>query len=953
MADSNMYNKVPYNVVVPEFGPEREAPIYPQITRKYYCQEDLAGKTNQWGRLTWKIQQPDRSMVWSSVKLVMPMKIRCLDSGGSALDMRATQGGPACNIALSESPMTCFRQTTLSINGKTFMEDNVFRRTLNTCYRGIGPQAYGDNHSLKPIVNRNLKHRDHSTYPVIDDNGDPVEERNVRIISELPIDNAFSLLEHNSPFLERARLWQDNLSFDGIDWQGDITSYLELGPFQARARKSNTAVPYIQDFFLSLQHDTNPSRFDGQMGTSTMEHADGSITVVDVKGRVVPCKLLEFATVPVLKHHGETLNIIAGNWPAEFRCTYTRKPYLEVTYVKFPKMQPYYNLRCFEHQYQYSNDFLLEAPAADTFEMDPVTQRVTTELLAYPTKIYLWADAARAFQDSFISGGMRRSCTLSNIHCRVNQRPDIMFSPSQEECFEMFQRHTNSSLEYGTWLKSPIYCFDPVDLAQSDMLSNDARRFIMEWDCGVSLTHLQQQEQRDSLAGSSLQAAGYNVAAEVVGNSQQLDEPWPGSWNFHAATDGVERTRYPADAAVLNLMFRAQPNARPVATSQETMQPCQYPGWDIWGKGSKFMAGKTLAFSTTSPAGDVDGNTAPAFPETFRITQCLDSCYTIDGCCWVKMIRQAAGGGGPQYSMGANLYYVPRSYKFKPSQKYDPYSTTLLPWEFITATAGPDVDGDPSYAYKLKPSLHDPLISDLVPTKIFRFAEGVNAGKYFNWQGRAGTDTGIKLAFPGPVAWVTDAKGIRNDGASTEDRRGMMKIGEKVYTGIDQSVLLNEDRTNQCAVWVPILSPPEWYAEDPGVGDRYLRWRGTGGGFAEEKVVNRWCGNSAPFTIHTMVEAERFVAPDDTPGEQEAGIKFGDDPPGYLEGRATDFIQGYDLSYVGFPQDIVPQSLLPQYSLKVLYEYGNAQYQFTQDGMPVKVLPNLVPVQDSPLIPRL
>ena len=41
------------------------------------------------------------------------------------------------------------------------------------------------------------------------------------------------------------------------------------------------------------------------------------------------------------------------------------------------------------------------------------------------------------------------------------------------------------------------------------------------------------------------------------------------------------------------------------------------------------------------------------------------------------------------------------------------------------------------------------------------------------------------------------------------------------------------------------------------------------------------------------------------------------------------------------------------YTLKALYEYGNAQYQFTADGAPTKVLPNMVPVGPSPAIPQL
>jgi hypothetical protein len=41
------------------------------------------------------------------------------------------------------------------------------------------------------------------------------------------------------------------------------------------------------------------------------------------------------------------------------------------------------------------------------------------------------------------------------------------------------------------------------------------------------------------------------------------------------------------------------------------------------------------------------------------------------------------------------------------------------------------------------------------------------------------------------------------------------------------------------------------------------------------------------------------------------------------------------------------------YQLKVLYEFGNAQYQFSADAMPTKVLPNLVPVGPSAGIPYI
>ena len=231
MSDFNIYNKVPYNVVVPEFKPEREAPIYPFITRKYPCQEDVLRPDglNNFGRLTWKIQQPDSTMVWSSVKLVLPLIIQAKDGTNTVIDMRVTSGLPACNVAVASTPMNAFRQTSLSINGKIFSEENTFRRVLDTCYLGTGPQSYGDNHSLKPVVTRNFfgENKFGPTIQTLRADGTPLNAYfSTEKIQPRVLDAAFNLLEHNSPFLERARIWQDNLDYDGTTWRGDISSYL-------------------------------------------------------------------------------------------------------------------------------------------------------------------------------------------------------------------------------------------------------------------------------------------------------------------------------------------------------------------------------------------------------------------------------------------------------------------------------------------------------------------------------------------------------------------------------------------------------------------------------------------------------------------------------------------------------------------------------------------------------
>ena len=60
--------------------------------------------------------------------------------------------------------------------------------------------------------------------------------------------------------------------------------------------------------------------------------------------------------------------------------------------------------------------------------------------------------------------------------------------------------------------------------------------------------------------------------------------------------------------------------------------------------------------------------------------------------------------------------------------------------------------------------------------------------------------------------------------------------------------------------------------------------------------------------------------------------------------------QGFEL-YEQDEEDYSSENF--DYNLKVLYEYGNAQYQFTKDAMPTRILPNLVPVKPSGDIPVL
>lgn len=900
-----MLNRAPYNIEVPEFSPSRDAPINSYIVRKYQCQEQLAGQVNKFRSLTWKIQQPDSSLVWQSVKIVLPMAIQVVNSSGDVSDMNVYSRLPVCNLALSQSPMNAFEQTTLSLNGRIFSEVNAFRDVLDTCYRGIGAQAYGDNHSLKPIVQRNVFNgalEQNGILQLVDTVGRVRQGHYVQTnnLEERTVDSAFSLLEHNGPFIERARIFQDQLSFDGKTWTGEISHLLELGPFQARARKGNTAVPYIKDFHLRLNFKNNPSHFDVKNPAGETVH--GAYTPLG--GRTMAPKLLEFATLPNFLHHGEQILSLNG-WPCDFSFTYTEKPYLEITYTKHESgMRPFYNLRCFEHQYEQSPRFTLDPPMT-TMESPTSLQRVTTRLLSLPTKVYVWADLADEYKHSFISGGVRRSCLLENLHLRVNQRPDVMFNPSQEECYEMFRRHTNSSLEYGSWLKSPIYCFDMVDIGQSDMYSNDARVTWMEWDAQASLTQLQLVENRHLKELNILEAHCYGTVGDTTPSY------WADGWDSQETTGihleiDAQNTPVVSDDTVdiaLSLSFANTGEA----TAPHVLAYDDAPR--ILGVENRFNDEGQVYISSADLV--LNTNTAQTF--------------SLDGYIWGKMCILTHTSNSvtkPKYSFSGPLFYVPEGYRFIPDVTDTGQMWNLtdgLTWTYSTVhdeatfTWNHAAHGDP---HKMSGVLQDN------PR-----ATGQN-GKRFGSNGDANW-------CPGFWGYEIDADGIRNLHGDTYSRGGVKTDGNSTY-------VKNADHVNYA--WIAFAYRSGFPTPGPGKNTqaavKWAHWRSDvavpGNGMAQNPPAY-WADQTANYTT------------DWGNGFQKAHIRgkgqFGAHEKQVFSNKVTRTDEPYGFKLTKALASATSIAVTEEYRLKVLYEYGNCQYQFSADASPTKVLPNLVPVQ--------
>ena len=620
--------------------------------------------------------------------------------------------------------------------------------------------------------------------------------------------------------------------------------------------------------------------------------------------RTMAPKLLEFATLPNFLHHTETVDSISG-WPWGYDFMFTAQPYLEITYTKHEgPMRPDYNLRCFEHVYEQGPRFQLAAPVR-SFESPSSLQRVTTRLLSLPTKIYVWAELADEYKHAFIWGGVRRSCRLENIHLRVNQRPDVMFNPSQEDCYEMFKRHTNSSLEFGSWLKSPIYCFDMVDVGQPDMFSNDARITWFEWDAEVKLTELQMVE-HGHVTDLVLDAMGYIKGNDDLQDNFRYEHPELATPNMliYGAIDYVNQRFISSDDTDFHMSLLAANQMNNTLRQSSITAAAVMRGVDI-----------RLVERAHNDITSAD----------FRISSVHDATMELDGYIWAIVATTTiaegylgAGGLGAQNKgdiYNQAFWYIPNSWRFHESTAGEGFYENLTKLNF----AQPIKFNNPE-----------------APVKIIK---GVLAENENMWVGPGdGKCIGIKDArngakwAPGPFGYRISGLGIANDtlygfphGITSLPQVDETVPGQAWVCFAPQTVM---PHWNGADVWNKnIHTFTEEEVEDSGAPLWYGAQTAGGGTQWENgfEVVNLSCvgtwGTKDPEVFNDL---DVRYAPDDSP---------------------------YGCQLVRNNERVGEYSKDTEYRLKTLYEYGNCQYNFRQDAAPTRVLPNVVPVGPSPGIP--
>ena len=503
---------------IPQYQPQRTTPIYEYITRRFLCEENVVGDISELTQLSWNIHTPQETYVWKSCKLHIPLKISA-KSGGKQISMRVADRLPACNVALSAAPMRIFTDCQLTVNGRMFSsQPNNYEAVLNTCYQSRDENSYQSNNSLKPIACRNLhKNQDnHQTFLISDslqNDVSAVDRLSVEITSIPKINqHAFDLNFANPGFARRSQEWQTNLQGSNTFCETNLISYLDIGPFCNKVRKTvsgerqyNTAVPYIKDFSLRLMVDRRESEFDISSQNS----------YAGWPGRVLASGLLEFGTLSNLHHAGDT-ELPVDMWAQEFEFEITSKPFLEVEYVDMgSQLQDAYKLRYIDYQHEQSSPFSFDYPNGIADDQrwvvaQPVPVRLDSRLLEVCSKVYLWADLAQSYRKPFFRGGCDRFCTIKDLHLRINNRNDLLFEPTQEFCFQQFKKLTSNRWTQGTWSKSPVYVFDPSTFGLDEYLTGQAQLMNYEWICNVEPTTMECQEMEALNKTSNMVGMGYH-----------------------------------------------------------------------------------------------------------------------------------------------------------------------------------------------------------------------------------------------------------------------------------------------------------------------------------------------------------------------------------------------------------------------------------------------------------
>ena len=333
-----------------------------------------------------------------------------------------------------------------------------------------------------------------------------------------------------------------------------------------------------------------------------------------------------------------------------------------------------------------------------------------------------------------------------------------------------------------------------------------------------------------------------------------------------------------------------------------------------------------------------------------QLTTITATSQRLDGYIWA-LVKTVGGDAGK--FVGEAVYYMQQGWRVVPDvikvANDDTYNF-VNSWDMVQETvAQPGGVGTPNvYTYGL---VAGQLANLLVAAgTIVDPGAGTLRNKKFGGANAAG---GLKTISPGPEAYRFDAYGIRNrnatftpagDGGQDMPAMGSMKFVEGGGNA-NEIPTANEKDDADAARWCCFAAPASFVGgamnqfkfrstthtdlADPTSAVVHLQGDTVQTNYGRQRTF--FWGNAANATVDAAnkTQFDNRITPD---------LEFN-----ILEGRR--------MGQLVIDPTQTTDDIQFDYQLKALYEYGNCQYEFGADGMPSRVVDNLIPVGPSAGIP--
>ena len=299
----------------------------------------------------------------------------------------------------------------------------------------------------------------------------------------------------------------------------------------------------------------------------------------------------------------------------------------------------------------------------------------------------------------------------------------------------------------------------------------------------------------------------------------------------------------------------------------------------------------------------------------FVVSSVNGQTMSLDGFIW-GLARQADEAGGPGKKgdiLENQLYYFPESYRFKA------LSANLNFYNAIGALTFNTGAGTIKFTH-----------AAVTPT-IIRATYTDNNDRIYDAKtiGTSGAISGCKKAVPGPYAYKIDGTGIDNSAVLTVD---------SFLPSIDET-----ENTNpwQWVCFQPQANMPAWMG-----GTNWMEWQ-----YTKDADDLDAAGLPKAWNPQTQGQDAEWGLGNERLNVECAGkwVRTGDFDN---ESTLQDNPFGSEIVAVQPVNERAAKELSHlDYQMKVLYEYGNCQYNFARNASPTRILPNVVPVGPSPGIP--